>query len=99
MWKFESMTLNTPGTKITDPITGETTISGSEQLVAEGIIVPASAKDIDKGFQIGSYKCYCNLPEEPVVGNHTVSKDNQTYSIDSFTYWPQKDLYILELRK
>lgn len=98
MWKYKDLTLIYEGKKTTNLETGEETYEGRIEESVKGIIVPISAEDTAKGFQIGSFACYCSLPWKPTIGTCFIQHDDDIFHITKVEYWEEKDLYVLEIR-
>lgn len=97
-WFFKSMKLTPKSSVTVDADTGEIVESEGTAIDGDGIIVPAGAEDISRGFQIGSYKCYCKFPEKPVVKNYWLDFNGTRYEILSPEFWDEKDIQILQVR-
>jgi hypothetical protein len=99
MWKYKPLTLVFEGEKTTDYETGQESFTGRVESEAEGFIVPAGAEDVARGFQEGSFACYCRLPWKPTIGTCQIMLNKEAYQITKVEHWEDKGLYILELKK
>jgi hypothetical protein len=99
MWKYKPLTLVFEGEKTTDYETGQESFTGRVESEAEGFIVPAGAEDVARGFQEGSFACYCRLPWKPTIGTCQIMLNKEAYQITKVEHWEDKGLYVLELKK
>ncbi len=99
MWKYKPLTLVFEGEKTTDYETGQESFTGRVESEAEGFIVPVGAEDVARGFQEGSFACYCRLPWKPTIGTCQIMLNKEVYQITKVEHWEDKGLYILELKK
>jgi hypothetical protein len=99
MWKYKPLTLVFEGEKTTDYETGQESFTGRVESEAEGFIVPVGAEDVARGFQEGSFACYCRLPWKPTIGTCQIMLNKEAYQITKVEHWEDKGLYILELKK
>ena len=93
------MILRTPTEETTDPITGEIVQNNPIDQNVSGIIVPASAEDIQKGFQFGEYKGFFSLPVKPAVNLCKIIDGTDIYDIKGVEWWKDKGIYTLRLSK
>lgn len=94
MWKFKNLSYKKLSEGAPNVLTGEINESITTSTI-KGYIVPVSAEDIAKGFQMGSYKCYCQLPDMPTVGKDMI----ENYKITSVEFWQGKNIFIVGLIK
>lgn len=99
MWKYKPLTLVFEGEKITDFETGAESFTGRIESEAEGFIVPVRSEDVARGFQLGSFACYCRLPWKPTIGTCQIVFQKEVYQIVRMEHWEDKGIFILELRK
>jgi hypothetical protein len=97
-WFFKPMML-VPKTSITyDWETGEKAVTTGDPIQGSGIIVPVGPEDIERGFQAGTYKCYCQFPGKPVVKNYVLKWQGKEYDILTPEFWDERDIMILQVR-